>query len=536
MAMAISTLRTLSARALAPFILSPSEARYLDAVVAAVRVMLGLLLAHQMVDIFGFAMLAEANAGQVRLTAGLTIAATAMLTLGLLTPLAVIGLIVYFAWMPIAFNLGTQVTVVLLWALLLHGAGRAYSLDARMLKAPRLGPWLARMYAPFARPGATDIARIRLFTLTLFWGCCVSAMLYHFDDAFWHSGKVLQFAFTAPYLSDQYQLMSAFRDRLPAAFVLFCTVGLAVQAVWELFLVPLMYTRWTRLFVFVQGLGFFAASILLLNLQYLPIVELLLWTYFFGPAVLGWLGRRRPAETPEPIPGGPAPLIARWSPALVGFGLATMVLQNALAPTLWPAALASLTTRIHYKLAPGFTLFGQRPIRVFNREDIGMSTAHLVIQEVDAKGEHLRVVPFQDIEGGRLDYMRNDSLYFTHSLRWQRASWHRKFTKGDPRRPNAVTQALARRVAKLDAVLTGPERPRYYRVHVFTRAMRLDTTPPRWTEARPTASFGIALGPDELRPHTEARRLTFDLPPGQALGTERLRRTEEAIARIMPAR
>ncbi|MFN3298501.1 hypothetical protein [Caldimonas sp.] len=523
---------------MAPFVLSDRAAHSLPLVLAVVRVLFGLMIVHQMLDIFGFAMLPGGPDPRVaRLISALAAIGGAMLALGALTPLAVVGLLIYYALFPLAFNLGTMVTVALLWGLLLHGAGRTHSLDALLLRSRLAGTWMARFYAPFGAGGRQEIAGVRLMVMLMFWGNCITAMLYHVKDPFWLNGQVLQMAFTASYLTDHHAFMAALREQHPRFFMAFCQLGLAIQAVWEVCLVPLMYLKWARPFVVLQGLGFFTFSLLLLNLQYLPVVELLLWTLLFGPAILGWVREKWRQEAPAPAGEEPAPAvapltIARHLPTLIGLTCGAVVVQNAVAPGLMPTELAKPMKPIHQALAPYYRLFGQEVVNVFNQGDIGMNEAYFVVQEVDPAGRHRRIVPFYDHEGGRLDYMRNDLLYFKYSLKWQRAKREHKFIAGDPARPAAPTRQLAFRVALLDAVMTDVTRPRQYRAHVYVRQMRLDTTPPRWTQPQRAGSFPLTITSAHLSRFRAMRWPTFDLPPGHAFSRERLQQTEEAFRKV----
>jgi hypothetical protein len=522
-------------RALAPFMLSDRDARCLPVVLAVVRVLFGLVIAHQTLDIFGFAMLPGGPDPRfARLISALAAVSGAMVAMGVLTPLALIGLLIYYALFPLAFNLGTMVTVVLLWGLLLHGAGRTHSVDALLLRSRLAGKWMARLYAPFGTGGRQETAGIRLMVMTMFWGNCLTAMLYHIKDDFWLKGHVLQLALTASYLNDHHTSLVALREQHPRFFTAFCQVGLAVQTLWEVCLLPLMYLRWARPFVVLQGLGFFTISLLLLNLQYLPVIELLLWTLLFGPSLLGWIQEKWPREVPDPATEEPTNAtgrltVARLLPTMIGLACCAVVFQNALAPGLVPSAMVTFVTPIHDTVRPMFRLFGQAAINVFNEEDIAMNDAYFVLQEVDPAGRHQRAVPFQDIEGARLDYLRNDLLYFNYSLGWQRTPWTRKFVGGDPSRPAVPTRQLAFRVALLDAVLTDSSRARHYRAHLYVRKMRLDTTPPRWSDARLAVSFPIDITTHQMSRFQKARWLTFDLPPGQAFSGERLRYTNEVL-------
>ncbi|MNR99793.1 hypothetical protein D3C72_310340 [compost metagenome] len=530
----LAALRAFGHRLLAPFALGDNASRHLTAVVALVRILAGLLLLHRMVDILGLAAV-SGDGPMVRLVSCLVALGAGLMTVGLFTPLAIAGLLLYFAFWPLVFNLGTMVTGTLLWGLLLLGAGRTHSLDAHLLRT-RAGRWLGRLYVFGESGDRRHVAKARFLVVVLFWGNCVTAMLFHLHDTFWLEGHVLQFALTAPYISDHYALTRAFQQQQPALFMLLCRVGLGVQAVWELLLLPLMYARWGRVFVVLQGLGFFSLSLVLMNLQYLPLFELLLWLLLFGPAAAGWLAGKLPAgpERPvRPVPEWPRPswaLTTYGTLAVLVAGCFSMVFQIVLAGPLVPERYTGRVELIRQAWLPLFRVFQQRRVNVFNRDDLNMSNSHLVLQEVDAAGRHLRVVPWQDLHGGRLDYLRNDLVYFNHSLRWQRAPWAAKFVESDPTRPAPLTLEFGRRIATLDAVVTGTARTRFYRAHLYVRRMRFDTTPPRWSKARPTASFSIAVTPQELEAYRHWPN--FNLPPGQAFGEDRLRQTDEVLAQV----
>ena len=69
-----------------------------------------------------------------------------------------------------------------------------------------------------------------------------------------------------------------------------------------------------------------------------------------------------------------------------------------------------------------FLLLGIGKVNVFNRPDMEMGNSSVVIAELSEENKILRVVPYMDLNGGRLDYLRNDYVYFNLSLRWQRTT------------------------------------------------------------------------------------------------------------------
>jgi hypothetical protein len=511
---------------LAPFILGPAARQRVPVVTAIVRVAFGLLVAHQYLDIFGVAVIDGDRAEYTRWVSATMTAAGLGLAVGFLTPVCLLVMIFGgFGYTPVVANLGDMVSVMLCWGLLLQNAGRPLSVDAL------LAAWVQRRTGRAVRllPDPVEsplfLAAVRGFVLTLFWLVCVQAMFFHFDDTFWQQGQVLQVALVMSYFCDHYSLMEAFRNGSPSWYVTLCCVGLLVQGLWELFLIPLMYSRWGRVFVFLQGVIFFVSSLVFLNLMYLPAVEICFWALLFGPLV-PFRARPRPVGDTPPAP---AP---RW---VVGTLVAVMLVGTATAVTQALLFMAPPRVQARPKVARFYAALrkinwavGVREVSVFNQGDLSMGERHFALYEIDDAGRIVRLVPYQDAEGGRLRMLRNDLLYFNYSLRWQRAGRAACFVGDDLRVPTAYTLDLIRRITLLDALLAPDARPRRYRVDFYERDMITDRVPAGWSPARRGHSLVVSVAQDDLDAHAADRRLTFDLPPGHQ-GEER--RTREALER-----
>jgi hypothetical protein len=77
-----------------------------------------------------------------------------------------------------------------------------------------------------------------------------------------------------------------------------------------------------------------------------------------------------------------------------------------------------------------------------------------------------------DLNGARLDYLRNDYIYFRRVLTWLRSPESQKFEGGDYHRFSTKTQQVIDSIIKLDATLTGLEPGRIYRVEIGRRALK----------------------------------------------------------------
>jgi hypothetical protein len=492
----------------------PAEARAFR-VVELVRIGLGLACCHRALDIAGYAVLDDrpsaAAAGSL-VDAGVA----ALVAAGVLTPLSLAALLVRLGVHPVADYLGLQVARMLCWGLLLAGAGRRLGLDALALRHPAVAHLVRPLYL-LGPEGAGGLASVRLLLLALYWTVALSGVRAHFFDPFWRKGEVLQLALTMPYMSDHYGFFQEAARRYPAGFDLACRAGLYVQALWQTALLPLFLLpfRAVRAFVILQGLLFFLVSLFFLNLGYLAVFELLLWALLFGTAPRWGFGARA-GTILRPEHG------ARRAVFLAGSLAAAVFLASNVARTVDDVAGTRLGRSWSFPL---WHPFGLEVVDVFNETDIRMGAAHLVLVETDAEGRPLRVVPFLDREGGRLDYLRNDRLYFQSSLRWQRRQRGVQFTDRDPARLTLMTRQLLQEVMALDVCLTGARAPRFYAAVPVTRDIDRSGGFPVWTPA--VAGPGTRLVVTAAKAGRIAGRRDgsplgcFVLPPGHSRSAER---------------
>ncbi len=250
--------------------------------VTLVRVIWGLNLVHGYIDVAGFAVLSD-NPRVMGLRAIIGAALGVCVVVGFATPLALALLIIqYFSPSPFGFTLGDQVQTIVAWGLIFLGAGRTASVDARLARAPIVGRVIRALYVCAVSPDRAGLARVRWLLIALFWFVAAIASIYHVQDPNWRRAEVLQIMTVSPAWVRQYASMIAFRNAVPWAFDLFCSVALIVQLSWEMLFLPLMYWKWTRPFAVLQGLAFYLVSIFFLPLGYLPGAELCMWLLTFN--------------------------------------------------------------------------------------------------------------------------------------------------------------------------------------------------------------------------------------------------------------
>jgi hypothetical protein len=231
---------------------------------------------------------------------------------------------------------------------------------------------------------------------------------------------------------------------------------------------PLVFHRWGRWFVVLQGFAFFIFSFVFLQISILPLVELATWTLLFGSwALHGHAG----------VPT----LRLRVSP-LRGVVLAVFAAASTLAVANTAAiAMGTFTRYSGSSLERAVIYLSIWPPDVFNRTDLRMGETWYVIDRLPRAGNVRQRVPVFSGQGTRLSYQWSDAIYFGNTLHWRRASiavtdWEAI--------PEYLLQPVER-LCRFDFQVNGFRAPQRYVVHFYRdRSMHLDLPPAERYERR----------------------------------------------------
>jgi predicted DCC family thiol-disulfide oxidoreductase YuxK len=207
------------------------------------------------------------------------------LTVGLFTPIALAALLLLigpYDQISESATLGTTILALILPLLLLTGSGSRRSVDATLMRSDsRAGRFVRMLYAV---PGRLDSDALRVIYFLIFItyaALSFGAVVLHANDMYWREGRTLQVMLTSSYLSRWYWAFRAIEASAPSLMHTLSAIGSAAQALFQLLMIPLIFTRVGGWLVALWGLGFFLASAFLLELSYLPYLELLLWAALF---------------------------------------------------------------------------------------------------------------------------------------------------------------------------------------------------------------------------------------------------------------
>ena len=209
-----------------------------------------------------------------------------LFTIGFATPIITILLMFMVAEFDHLFQcttLGTNVLSQFLFVLIFAGHGRFFSLDRLILKSRSgvLKSIVTKIYNSVGNPNAEQL---RLLYFIVFFSYAVLsfvALSFHLQDENWLQGKTVYLFFTGAFLSKYYLAFREVQASFPGVFMFFSVVMIIGQSIFQFFMLPLMWFRWGRFFVLFWGFSFFIACLFLVNLSYLPHVELLGWLAIF---------------------------------------------------------------------------------------------------------------------------------------------------------------------------------------------------------------------------------------------------------------
>ena len=167
-------------------------------------------------------------------------------------------------------------------------------------------------------------------------------------------------------------------------------------------------------------------------------------------------------------------------------------------------------------------LFGQKDVSVMNKSDLGMGAPGVVLIETDANGKFKRTVPFMDLNGGRLSYLRNDYLYFHLSLPWQRKYTYLKLSNEFSKDFIFSFQKLGEAVGVLDSCLKQSSGLRYYRTDLYVKKLKSNPSFQFWGEPQKIASHSFSVDMDQLKSSEPKCLRAYNLPPGHLFSAKRI--------------
>jgi hypothetical protein len=334
-----------------------------------------------------------------------------------------------------------------------------------------------------AAPPAAAFRAVYLILFLAYAGWSFQAVLYHVHDPYWIQGRTTEVMFTNSYLSEFYGVFRAWERASPGTLRAMSIFVGSAQTLFQMAMIPLIFTRWGRVYVRVWGWIFILGSLFDLQLTLLPFVEAVLWAMVFMPA--RWFAPRSGRSISAGGSRHSEELRVAAAVYTAGYGaLSLLFFTNAILGYTMSRSLPPWIAN------PVLFYAGLVAPNVFNTTDLMMGDRWTVLARID-QGQ-LKLVPFDGFEGERLAYLRSDLLYFANSLRWRRemifagdlAAYHQ---------PGAPGYAYAYRVALYDHRRRGSPVPETYAVTVFRNYAAERAGAATATRYAPVQAFAFTL-------------------------------------------
>lgn len=252
-----------------------------EAIANIIRIALGCILIYRLYYIYLYFTPLGLQGVKLMLLA-LYSALTLMVTIGFLTPIAMLSLLLLQLAINYQFGtytLGVDVTAMALVSFILYPAGRMYSIDARLIEKIAI---FRNIYSWFEwSDRSAQVSLAKLMSFLLYGYLCVYSDLVHLDDPSWKTADASILLLSSTYLSRwPYQFQWLFENYDVA--VTLARFSMYVTIAWYFCLVPfVLIGGWLRLLAEAWTILFLLLSAFVLQLSTLPYIEFLLLIFWF---------------------------------------------------------------------------------------------------------------------------------------------------------------------------------------------------------------------------------------------------------------
>ncbi|KQW97696.1 DCC1-like thiol-disulfide oxidoreductase family protein [Flavobacterium sp. Root420] len=217
----------------------------------------------------------------------ITLLAILLFTIGFLTPLMNILLIIGLPILDSILStktLGTTILVNLLIVFLLTNSGLYFSIDNLLLKKNSFfSKLLFKSYTLIGIPNSLGIRRAYFLGFILYAISSLFALFLHIQDPYWVEGITIKSILSNSFLCKYALNFRCLEFLFPKIFDIVSIVGIVLQSVFQILMIPLVFFKTGTKYVKFWGFIFFTISLFFLSLSYLPHIELILWITIFCP-------------------------------------------------------------------------------------------------------------------------------------------------------------------------------------------------------------------------------------------------------------
>ncbi len=223
------------------------------------------------------------------LVSGIDLISSFFFMIGFLTPIFNVILFLFHTYvhdmMLSTFTLGSCLAQILIMIFMFLPAGRCFSIDAIMMSTDSLtGRILASIYSFFGRQTTNRIAIVKFCAFISYGLLCMYSVYEHFRDPYWARGIANVMLLSSNWLVAPYESFRSIFSTYGKTAIIISMISLYIMMAWEFVIIPFALIKGiTRQFVIWWGLAFFAVSLFVLQLSWLPYYQIILFAILFWP-------------------------------------------------------------------------------------------------------------------------------------------------------------------------------------------------------------------------------------------------------------
>lgn len=253
---------------------------------ALFRILAGLIILVRFIEIFHTSLYIE-GLSLTNILFLVFIGVIFMFTIGVFTPFANILLIIFIPILDSTLytnTLGSTIAINLLLVNLLLNSGQYYSIDKWLInKNNGFSLLVLSIYKIIGIPNEKEIKRIYFLSFLLYAISSFYALILHAQDDFWIGGVTVKSMLVNTFLCKNAFVFRHIEKSIPYFLDVISLSAIIGQTIFQILMIPLMFTSLGKKFVIVWGFIFFVISLLCLSLSYLPHLEIILWILIFCP-------------------------------------------------------------------------------------------------------------------------------------------------------------------------------------------------------------------------------------------------------------
>lgn len=312
-------------------------------------------------------------------------------------------------------TLGTTILIQTFFVFLLMNSGEYFTLDKIIAKKKNvLSKFIKFQYSIIGRHDKTSLRTLYFFAFFTYALISFGAILDHIQDYYWINGLTVKSLLSNSFLSSFFESFRSLESNYPKAISIFSIIGVVFQGIFQFLMLVIIFSRVGAFFIKWWGMQFFIISLFVINLSYLPHIEIILWLMIFFPTPFLFKSN----NSDEKIGTNVFDVPNRLNKKLFKFFYSSYAVICLVFIFIWFPYVSQHTANIlgpSRRVVRGIVYKAGLEIpSVFNKVDLSMGDCWMVIYRKKENEDKWSLVPITSEIGERINYSGHNVLSFSN--------------------------------------------------------------------------------------------------------------------------